>query len=73
MGLLDFSRLYKEKKEPTRPKLVELRSAKWFILFTVSFAASTVRDVVPTIIAPILTGVQDIFMYGLVRGLHLPK
>ncbi|KAJ5718465.1 hypothetical protein N7488_004111 [Penicillium malachiteum] len=28
-------------REPTRPKLVELRSAKWFIMFTVSFAAST--------------------------------
>ncbi|KAJ5924558.1 hypothetical protein N7466_008745 [Penicillium verhagenii] len=28
-------------REPTRPKLVELRSAKWFIIFTVSFAAST--------------------------------
>ncbi|KAJ5760362.1 hypothetical protein N7520_007518 [Penicillium odoratum] len=29
------------RREPTRPKLVGLRSAKWFIIFTVSFAAST--------------------------------
>ncbi|KAJ5256844.1 hypothetical protein N7478_012948 [Penicillium angulare] len=36
------------KKEPTRPKLVELRSAKWFIMFVVSFAASTIVPVTPT-------------------------
>lgn len=41
MGLLSFLG-FPEKGEPTRPKLVELRSAKWFIMFTVSFAASTV-------------------------------
>lgn len=29
-------------REPTRPKLVEIRSSKWFIIFTVSFAAATV-------------------------------
>ncbi|KAJ5674412.1 uncharacterized protein N7477_004346 [Penicillium maclennaniae] len=40
MGLLGFFG-FPEKGEPTRPKLVELRSAKWFIMFTVSFAAST--------------------------------
>ncbi|KAJ5792610.1 uncharacterized protein N7503_008588 [Penicillium pulvis] len=28
-------------REPTRPKLVEIRSSKWFIIFTVSFAAAT--------------------------------
>lgn len=41
MGLLGFLG-FPEKGEPTRPKFVELRSAKWFIMFTVSFAASTV-------------------------------
>lgn len=40
MGFLGFLG-FPEKGEPTRPKFVELRSAKWFILFTVSFAAST--------------------------------
>ncbi|KAJ5128000.1 hypothetical protein N7448_008779 [Penicillium atrosanguineum] len=40
MGLLGFLG-FPEKGEPTRPKFVELRSAKWFIMFTVSFAAST--------------------------------
>ncbi|KAJ6010915.1 hypothetical protein N7451_002327 [Penicillium sp. IBT 35674x] len=29
------------RREPTRPKLVEIRSSKWFIIFTVSFAAAT--------------------------------
>ncbi|KAJ5584869.1 MFS amine transporter [Penicillium hispanicum] len=38
---LDSLKFHHDKKEATRPKLVELRSAKWFILFTVSFAAST--------------------------------
>lgn len=48
MGLLDILRLRDGKREPTRPKLVELRSAKWFIMFTVSFAASTVCVSVPS-------------------------
>ncbi|KAJ5102317.1 hypothetical protein NUU61_004539 [Penicillium alfredii] len=41
MGFLSCFRPNDEQHKPTRPKLVELRSAKWFIMFVVSFAACT--------------------------------
>ncbi|KAJ5200738.1 Major facilitator superfamily domain general substrate transporter [Penicillium cf. griseofulvum] len=34
-------RPFSDEKEPKRPKFVELRSSKWFIMFIVSFATGT--------------------------------
>ena len=53
--------------ESKRPRFLEIRSARWFILFTVSFAACTV-SVVYSYFGRIQRTdlVQDIFMYGLV-------
>ncbi|KAJ5239075.1 hypothetical protein N7468_003694 [Penicillium chermesinum] len=41
MGLRSRLRLQRKEREPERPRFLEIRSAKWFIMFTVSFAAST--------------------------------
>lgn len=53
--------------ESERPKFLEVRSARWFILFTVSFAACTVCGPPPRFGRMKMTDlIQDIFMYGLV-------
>ncbi|KAJ5097943.1 hypothetical protein N7532_004944 [Penicillium argentinense] len=41
MGLWNDWPLHGGHREPTRPKFVELRSSRWFIMFTVSFATCT--------------------------------
>ncbi|KAK9358382.1 major facilitator superfamily domain-containing protein [Lipomyces starkeyi] len=41
MGSCKVPGFQREKQEATRPKLVELRSSRWFIMFVVSFAAAT--------------------------------
>ncbi|KAJ5982989.1 hypothetical protein N7481_005088 [Penicillium waksmanii] len=39
---------FRGDREPTRPKFVEIRSSRWFILFAVSFATATIVPVTPT-------------------------
>ena len=59
--------LHDGEEKATRPWLVEVRSAKWFILFVVSFAACTVSfgSQYLSRLTMLIIG-QDIFMYGMV-------
>ena len=41
MGSWEWPGLRHERQEATRPRLVELRSSRWFVMLVVSFAAAT--------------------------------